>query len=33
MPGNLANTVLAAKATEQKLPTTAQYEMLSADRI
>jgi hypothetical protein len=28
MLGNLANTVLAAKATEPKLPTTAQYEMM-----
>lgn len=28
MLGNLANTVLAAKSTEQKLPTTAQYEMM-----
>lgn len=26
--GNLANTVLAAKATQQTLPTTAQYEMM-----
>jgi len=26
--GNLANTVLAAKATEQKLPTIGQYEMM-----
>jgi len=28
MLGNLANTVLAAKATQQTLPTTAQYEMM-----
>jgi hypothetical protein len=33
MLGNLANTVLAAKPTENQLPTTAQYEALSADRI
>ena len=31
--GNLANTVLAAKPAENQLPTTAQYEALSADRI
>lgn len=28
MAGNLANAVLAAKATEQKLPTLGQYEMM-----
>ena len=28
MLGNLANTVLAAKATEQKLPTVGQYEIM-----
>ena len=28
MLGNLANTVLAAKSTEQKLPTLGQYEMM-----
>ena len=28
MLGNLANTVLAAKATEPKLPTLGQYEMM-----
>jgi hypothetical protein len=26
--GNLANTALAAKATEQKLPTVGQYEIM-----
>lgn len=31
--GNLANSVLAAKATEQTMPTSAQYEALGADRI
>lgn len=33
MLGNLANAVLAAKPTENQLPTTAQYEALGADRI
>lgn len=33
MLGNLANAALAAKPVEKQLPTTAQYEALSADRI
>lgn len=31
--GNLANSLLASKATQQTMPTSAQYEALGADRI
>lgn len=33
MLGNLANSLLASKATQQTMPTSAQYEALGADRI